>query len=195
MIPTGFLISSIGFYLLAGIFLANIFTKRSNANHVLPVPKMSGIVVLVGFLLSSVIGLYSQFTYMGFPRSPFKSAMLAIAVSAKPDDCVIHDNKLSYFPSVIYQKDLPQKFLPDEPGGSNDTFAYNSQIAMQTYPEQSIQSAVTGCKNIYFVVFNQAIEEFDLSGSKEHPIIQWLNSTRNFDKKTSYNDLWVYEYH
>lgn len=194
-VPRGFLISSVGFYLLAGIFLANIFTKKITSDQVLPVPKISGLVVLIGFIFSSVIGLYSQFTYMGFPRSPFKSAMMVIANSAQPGDCVIHDNKLSYFPSVIYQQDLPQKFLPDDPGGSNDTFAYNSQVAMKTFPEQNIESALVGCDKLYFVVFNLAIEEYGLSGSNEHPIIQWLDSNRNFDKKTLVNDLWVYEYH
>ena len=152
--------------------------------------------VTAGFVISALFALPYQQYFSDFPRSPFKAlAMdLSLKIDHQPGSIVIHDNKLSYFPTRFFSPDLPQKFLADEPGSSNDTLALASQQAMRTFPEQSLQSAIQGFSKVYFVVFSQTIDEYRRSGLSNHPQLDWLQ--KNMEQNASFheNDLEIYEF-
>jgi hypothetical protein len=69
-----------------------------------------------------------------------------------------------------------------------------SQQAMQTFPEQSLQTATQGYREVYFVVFSKTIDEYKRSGLPNHPQLAWLQ--KNMEEKTVFykNDLEIYEF-
>jgi mannosyltransferase len=183
-VPRAFIFSSLMYYGVAGWVISKSW------------PKGASSLVAAGFIIAAVIALPYQQYFTDFPRSPFKDLAnaLRLKIDHQPGSVVVHDNKLSYFPTRFFAPDLPQKFLADEPGSSNDTLALTSQQAMQTFPEQSLQIATQGYREVYFVVFSQTIDEYKRSGLPNHPQLEWLQ--KNMKEKTVFyiNDLEIYEF-
>ncbi|TLM98051.1 hypothetical protein FDZ73_24060 [bacterium] len=179
-VPRGFLVSSLAFYGLAGGVAA----------------RRGGIGIWIGgsVILAAAISLPFFYSYAEFPRSPFLEANKMLQQTAQPGDVIIHDNKLSYFPSHFYSPTLPQVFLPDEPGSPNDTYAPASQQAMQIIPMSDLQAAVGDADVVYYVVFAKAVEEYRIVGELGHPSLLWLDNYFQKAEKTAFNDLWVIRY-
>ncbi|NMB69386.1 MAG: hypothetical protein GYA20_11565 [Chloroflexi bacterium] len=178
-VPRGFLVSSMAFYGLVGMVAA-----RSGV-----LGKMLGISVV----LAAAISLPFFYTYAEFPRSPFRELSGALQNTIQAGEIIIHDNKLSYFPGHFYQPDLAQVFLPDDPGSSNDTYALQSQQAMQIFPAPNLETAVGNADGVYFVVFSRAIEEYQAAG-EDHPAIAWLEARFHQTGQTAFNDLLLLHY-
>lgn len=179
-VPRGFLVSSMAFYGLAGIVVA----RRGAVGK-----WIAGTIVL-----AAVLSLPFFYSFAEFPRSPFREAVSDLQQGLKPGDAIVHDNKLSYFPSHFYAPQLQQHFLADEPGTFNDTFAFASQQAMQLFPDNDLETAVGNAKVVYFVVFSRAIEEYEAAGDKNHPALVWLKSHFTQTDLKTYNDLQVIRY-
>lgn len=160
-VARGFLAASLGMYALAGVVIAR---QRQNA----------GILIGGSFLLAAVISLPFYYSFSSFPRSDYREAANWVLSHQSDSFMVVHDNKLSYFPMAYYAPDLPQEFLADEPGSSNDTFAAASQEAMDMFPQTSIEQAVGEYQVIFFIVFEQTLEEYH-QRSEDHPVIVWLS--------------------
>jgi mannosyltransferase len=180
-VPRGFLISGSMYAALAGHVIAKGWEKKI------------GIFVLVCFVSAGAISLPYQQTFRSFPRSPFKEAVVMLKDEMQPGDRLVHDNKLSAFPFLIYASDIDQEFIVDEPGSHNDTLAYPSQKAMQLFPAVNIIEAAGDADRVYFVVFSQAIEEYELLNG-EHPYLAWLEEHYAFVDVTVFNDLEVYRF-
>jgi len=178
-VPRGFLVSSAGYLGLAGWVMVRNW------------PKSIGPLVAACFIAAAAIGLPYQLAYREFPRSPFAEAMQSLQTRVGPSDVILHDNKLSYFPCQYYAPQLPQVFLPDAPGSSNDTLALASQQAMNIYPAPDLPGAVAGAQHIYFVVFKQTIAEYSGSG---HPVLNQLVRNYNLTGLEVFNDLEVYTF-
>ncbi|HWQ04532.1 MAG TPA: glycosyltransferase family 39 protein [Longilinea sp.] len=179
-VPRGFLVSSMAFYGLAGIVVA----KRG----------LIGKWIAGTILLAALVSLPFFYTFAEFPRSPFYQATIALKQDLQPDGVIIHDNKLSYFPSHFYAPELPQHFLADEPGSFNDTYAIPSQQAMQLIPDANLETAIGGANEVFFVVFTQAIEEYRSAGRQNHPAMVWLDSHFIQTDLMEFNDLQVIRY-
>lgn len=179
-VPRGFLVSSMGFYGLAGLVAA----------------RRGGIGKWIGgsIVLAAAVTLPFFYSYAEFPRSPFREATQALQQLARPGEVIVHDNKLSYFPSHMYDPGLAQSFLPDDPGSPNDTFAPASQQAMQIIPAADLQSAVGNADVVYYVVFAKAIEEFRAASMEGHPSLLWLADRYRKTSETAFNDLLVIRY-
>jgi 4-amino-4-deoxy-L-arabinose transferase-like glycosyltransferase len=156
--------------------------------------KGGGKILLGLFSLAALVTLPYQIAYSGFPRSPFKEAMAEISSEIQDKDIILHDNKLSFFPAHYYAPGLGQKFLGDEPGSSNDTYAVASQEAIGLYPEESIADAVAGAKRVVFILFKQTQEEFRELDYPQHPNLAWLETHGKLEKVTGWNDLQAYYY-
>jgi hypothetical protein len=146
------------------------------------------------FELAAVISLPSQYLLNSFPRSPYQEAMSYLEAVIQPGERVIHDNKLSYFPSRYYSPDLPQRFLADQPGSPNDTFGPGSQKAMGIYPQPDLQSAIGDSQQFYYVVFTQTIQEYKAAGLADHPNLTWLRTHYMLLDKKVFNDLEIYHF-
>jgi len=180
-VPRGFLIFGSIYAALAGHMIATGWEKKI------------GIFVLGCFVAASLISLPYQQTFRAFPRSPFKEAVEMLENEMQPGDQLVHDNKLSAFPFLIYAPEIEQEFIADEPGSHNDTLAYPSQEAMQLFPAADIEEAAEGADRVYFVVFSQAIEEYELLEG-EHPYLAWLAANYTETGVTVFNDLEVYQF-
>lgn len=173
-VPRGFLVSSMTFYGLAGMVAA-----RSGS-----LGKMLGASVV----LAAAISLPFFYTFAEFPRSPFRELSDSLQKNIQAGEVIVHDNKLSYFPGHFYQPNLEQAFLADFPGSSNDTYALQSQQAMQIFPAPDLDTAIGTADSVYFVVFSRAIEEYQ-AGGEEHPAIAWLEEHFHQTDMTAFNDL------
>lgn len=178
-VPRQFLISMLAYLGLAGVVLAWI--KR----------RAMRMFLVLCFLAACLSALPYHYAYQQFPRSPYQKAMLYLSGEIQPGDVIVHDNKLSYFPSYFYAPDLPQVFLPDAPGSPNDTFAPGSQQAMGIYPAADLQSAVAGKARIYFLVYQVTIKEYEQS-NQPHPQLAWLKANYRQVEFQFFNDLEIY---
>ncbi|HSB89199.1 MAG TPA: glycosyltransferase family 39 protein [Anaerolineales bacterium] len=143
-------------------------------------------------LLAAAVSLPAQYAYRSFPRSPFAGAAGYLESQVGPGAVVVHDNKLSYFPTAVYAPQLEQSFLPDEPGSHNDTLAPATQKAMGIFPASDLESAVRGASTVYFVVFQRAIDEYKAGGAADHPQLIWLRHHYSQEQLTRFGDLLVY---
>ena len=82
----------------------------------------------------------------------------------------------------------------DEPGSTNDTYAVASQQAMDLIPEPDVQTAIGGYDQVYFVVFQRAIDEYIEMGKEDHPVLDDLGDAYQLTQISSFSDLRVYEF-
>ena len=188
-------------YVMRPVFVPRAMMASSVAYYVLLAcailrTKVRGIGVGVGlaFGLSAVAFLPSQYSFNSFPRSPFQDATTYLAEEIRAGELIIHDNKLSYFPSSIFNREIPQVFLPDAPGSHNYTLALPTQEAMNLFPVQDLQSGVNEADGVWFVVFARAVEEYLALGEASHPQLAWLEANFDYVQQQSFNDLLVYEF-
>jgi len=180
-VARGFLVASLAYYGLIGSVVAK------GSKHGV------GIFTGAAYITAVAISLPSFYTFNEFPRSPYRDAMDNLRVMSSPSDLIVHDNKLSYFPSYFHAPDLAQSFLADEPGSHNDTFALGSQEAMNIHPEKDIQAAVEGWERIFFVVFRGALTEYQQQ-NQTHPPLTWLTQNYRFVERHIYQDLFIYRF-
>ncbi len=181
-VPRAIMLSSLTYYILAGRVVSGTNNRA-----------IASILCLL-ILLPALISLPAQYTFESFPRSPFQDAADDLAHIVNEGDVIIHDNKLSFFPMHFYQPDLPQDFIADPPGSHNDTFAPESQLAMEIFPVADLDSAVGNAKHLWFVVFERAIEEYVSIGQPNHPQLSWLLDRFSMTDLRIYNDLLIYEF-
>jgi 4-amino-4-deoxy-L-arabinose transferase-like glycosyltransferase len=117
----GLSLSLVGYLLLAGRAISEVR------------PRALGWILAGAFAAAAAVGLPAQATHRTFPRSPFREAAAHLAATTAGEDLVLHSNKLSYFPMVVYDSRLPQSFLADEPGSHNDTLAPATQASPRAF--------------------------------------------------------------
>ncbi len=181
-VPRGFLVSSLGFYALAGFVI----------NHTLR--RGVGPLTLGVFVLSVALSLPSFYTFNDFPRSPYREAAAYLTSIIQPDTLIVHDTKLSYFSSRFYAPGLPQVFVADLPNTPNDTFEPASQKAMQIFAQPDLPTAVGDSRDVYFVLFAQTFSEYQSMGLAQHPAITWLAQHFHQVDKQAFHDLEIYHY-
>ncbi|MCL5264758.1 MAG: glycosyltransferase family 39 protein [Chloroflexi bacterium] len=173
-----FIFSAIAYYLLVGWAVSKV--KLSPASLLLGVPVLA----VVG------LALHYQYTFDQFPRSPYRSAVQYLRANYDPNSVIIHNNKLSFFPSYFWDRGLPQHFLPDPPGAPQDTLSRPTMETLGLFPDD-LEQLTRGHDRVYLVVFRKAMGEAHDRG-KPLPDMAWLES--HFDKHdvVSFNDLEVY---
>jgi len=179
--------ASLAYFLLIGICLADSFARARDG-----LPRAVAVVLLLAGLFAARLGITTHVRFDQFPRSPYLNLVEKLSTNAFDDTCVVHDNKLSYFPAHYYAPELAQTFLADEPGGINDTFAPASQQAMGIFPAESIEAATADCRKVAFIVYAQTLSE--VGGLDQHAPGQYLQ--RAFDPvgELSVGDLTIFTY-
>ena len=165
-----------------------VFIGLAGAITAIDWKKKIGVVIATLIVINSLLSLPFLYSYNKFPRSPFREASQIIESKIDEGYFVVHDNKLSYFPTSYFFSSTEQVFLKDTPGTANDTFAPKSQEAMGIFPEENIKTAVGGREKILFVVFSEAIQEYEWM-QKNHPIIKWLKANYLLTKEDDMGDL------
>ncbi|MCL5959109.1 MAG: hypothetical protein M1358_07270, partial [Chloroflexi bacterium] len=173
-----FISSAIVYYLLVGWAVSKV--KLSPASLLLVVPVLA----VVG------LALFYQYTFDQFPRSPYRSAVQYLRANYDPNSVIVHSSKLSFFPSYLWDRQLPQHFLPDPPGAPQDTLARPTMEALGLFPDD-LEQLSRGRKRLYFVVFQKALEEARDLG-QPLPDLAWLESRFDTREVVSFGDLEVY---
>jgi hypothetical protein len=175
-VPRGIILSSLAYYALVAVVLSG------------RMPRSVRGLLLVSFVLTALLALPSTYAFDDFPRSPFREAVEYTSSRIRAGDVVLHDNKLSYFPMHAYGPDLPQVFLPDEPGSHNDTLALATQDAMGIWPVAGLRELTGEASRIWFVFFTRAVEEWGERGSG-HPVVAQLEERWRAVDHVVFNDL------
>lgn len=176
-VPRGVIASSLAYYILLAYLAAR-------APRALPLALA---VMLAAMTLPFYYSAWGEWR-----RAPFAEANQFLRAHAQADDLILHDNKLSFFPMHFYDRTLPQAFLADPPGSSNDTLARGSQEAMQLFPIE-FDEAMRGRARVWFVIFQTAIDEAAQEG-RAHGNLSRLDALRQRVEVTAFGDLRIYRY-
>jgi hypothetical protein len=135
---------------------------------------------IVAFTLGAIMfaAMPAYYTYTGFPRAPFSELANSLRVHLEPNDVVVHDNKLSVFPSHYYAPALPHS-LP-------------TQQALGLYAT-TLAAATTNKARVYFIIFQNAIDQAAEEG-RAHPNLAWLEQRYRRISVDAAGDLRVYRY-
>jgi len=116
------------------------------------------------------------------------------AVNFSPSDMIVHSNKLTILPMVYYHPDLPQDFIADLPGSGSDTFAVPTQETLGLIALPSIEAAVGDAPQVWFVIFQKAIDEYQELGFETHPHLTWLDTHYQREGVETWGDLLLFFY-
>jgi len=180
-IERGVLVCALAYYIAMALSFSRSRPPRLLLLSLLPVPVLLA------------ISLEYQYTYSLFPRSPFRDANAYLREHREDGDAIVHDNKLSFFPSHYYDRSLAQAYVRDEPGSSTDTLALPTQEVLGLLAQPDISQAAGDAERVWFVVFQRALDEGTELGV-ENESKAWLDSRYSPTSVGVFNDLIVYLY-
>ncbi len=178
-ITRGIILSSLAYYILLG-WLASRVRPRIQASLML---------ALAALIL---VALNYQYTFVEFPRSPYRAADAFLRANTRAGDVIVHDNKLSFFPMHYYDATLAQTFIADPPRATSNTLTRGAQDALKIYPT-SLDDAARGNARVWFVIYRRALDEAHGEGRASENKA-WLDANYQFVALTKFNDLNVYLY-
>jgi hypothetical protein len=181
-VPRAFILSLVGYLVLAGRAIAEVR------------PRSMGWILAGAFAAAAIIGLPAQAGHRTFPRSPFREAAAFLGATGNDGDLILHSNKLSYFPMHVYAPQLPQAFLADQPGSHNDTLAAATQQALGLFALVDDEAAAESARRVRFVIFQRELDEYAVTAVGLPPVLQRLYALGVEPERTSFNDLWVYDF-
>lgn len=179
-VPRAFLSAYVGLAAFLGVLVS-----RSSA--------VEKCLIGVFIAVSSIFTLPTSIHYNKFPRSPFMEANRFIASEINVNGVILHDNKLSYFPSKVYAPGLNSRFLKDAAGSANDTLAEKTLLALDMTAYDDVNTAIYGFERVFFVVFAQTLEEYGAIG-ENHPVLKELKLSAGNPIEHRFGDLLVLEY-
>lgn len=167
------------------IWLAWAFTQTK-------LPQPVQVFTLCLILIASGMGVYQHITYTGFP---YTSPALTQNLNSKlqQGDVVIHSSKLSYLPAFYFSPELPQIFIADPANSSVDTLSPATQKILNLKSIESIESGAENSDRIWFIIYQQSIEEFSQAG-KKHPHLEYLDQNFELEMFEKWGDLNLYLY-
>jgi uncharacterized membrane protein len=150
--------------------------------------------ITAGLAMGALAGLYQHISYSGFPYAPYRELQTMLEHQVRPGDIVIHSSKLSLLAAFYFDSNLHQEFLADPPGGSTDTLAPVTQQVLGVVSEPTMQQAVGDASRVWFVIFDESIQEYIDAGEVTHPHIQWLDDHLSLQHVDEIGDLRVFLY-
>jgi mannosyltransferase len=169
------------------IWLAWIITKTN-----LPTFAQYFFFSLLG--ISALLGIYQHITYHDFPYGPFRELDLSLQQRIEPQDVIVHSNKLSMLPAMLFDRELPQSFIRDQPGSRTDTLALATQEVLGIKAESDIQSVTRNTQRVWYIIYQRSIDEYKAGGLPTHPDIEYLDSQYYLKSEESWDGLRVFLY-
>lgn len=139
----------------------------------------------------AAFGLAAHYGFAQFPRPDFPEAVAFLRDNVKPDDRIVHSNKLSFFPMYYYDRGLPQAFVADPAGSGSDTLALPTQLALGLFASPDVRSATKNAPRVWFIIFDRAIQEY---APAQHPHLTWLAQNYVQSRLVRFDDLAIYEF-
>jgi uncharacterized membrane protein len=151
--------------------------------------------ILLGLLgISSLLGIYEHRTYRDFPYGPFQALDRSLRERVEAQGVIVHSNKLSMLPAMLFDRDLSQSFLGDEPGSSADTLAAATQQVLRIEAETDIESATRDASQVWYVIYARSIAEYKAGGHKTHPDLEYLDAHYRLNAVEDWDGVQVYFY-
>ncbi|HUW95528.1 MAG TPA: glycosyltransferase family 39 protein [Anaerolineae bacterium] len=176
--------------LLASALLYYVTVARAMLRSRLP---RLVVISLIPVPLLLVTSLWYQYNYAGFPRSPFREANAYLSERYVAGDVVVHDSKLSFFPSHYYDRGLAQEYVGDVPGSPTDTLALPTQEVLGLLGKPDMSTAVGDAERVWFVVFQRALDEAAELGEVNRNMA-WLEDHYRLTNAIGYGDLSILVY-
>lgn len=150
---------------------------------------------LSGLLFASfALGIYQHVTYRDFPYGPFKELNLSLRERSKPQDVIIHSNKLTFLPAIYYDQDLSQTFIGDVPGSRADSLAPATQEVLGVQGQADIETAIGNAERIWYIIYQRSLDEYRAGGYATHPDIEYLTLHYTLELRETWDGLQVYLY-
>jgi 4-amino-4-deoxy-L-arabinose transferase-like glycosyltransferase len=157
-------------------------------------PRLLRIFSLALLTVGIALGLVTHLTYAGFPYGPYQSLDAYLDARFQPGDVIIHSNKLSALPALYFDRSLKQYFVADPPGGSTDTLAPATQKVLGFQASPSLETAVGSANRIWFIIFQESVDEATQAGLDTHPHITWLEDHFRHVSTETWGPLLLYVY-
>jgi uncharacterized membrane protein len=169
--------------LMLYLVLGWLFTRGGLPRPIVGVLSAFGLVLVV-------VSLLTHYSWSQFPNSPFEPAAAAIRADLSVGDVVVHHSKLSALPMRVYDPALPQHYLLDAPGSSEDTLALPTQEAIRFLGDACISAAANGAERVWFVVFPRALAQAESMGREDMLApYRWLQQHYTLTSQQTFNDL------
>ncbi|MDF1500345.1 MAG: glycosyltransferase family 39 protein [Anaerolineales bacterium] len=140
------------------------------------------------------MGLYSHFSYRGFPYAPFEKLDDYLHANQSEGSIILHSNKISMLPAYYYAQDLPHQYLADKPGSASDTLALPTQEVIGLLAHPDVEVAVAGHDHVFFVVFDREIQDYFQAGVDKHPALEFLAGEFEEVRVAHFGELRLYEF-
>jgi uncharacterized membrane protein len=157
-------------------------------------PKVIQWAMSVLLVIGIGLGLSQLFTNNGYGADPLKKVEDVLSVEVQPGDVVVHSNKLTYLPAFYYDPIQAMIFVSDTPGSSTDTLSKATREILKVKDAPDIQSAVEGASHVWFVIYQESVEEYVAAGYATHAHLQYLNEHFNLVSRSTYGDLLLYQF-
>jgi uncharacterized membrane protein len=127
-------------------------------------------------IVCASMGFYQHLAYEGFPYGKYNEVNQYIQNQMEAGDIIVHSNKLTYLPSFYFNKNLPQGFIIDTPNSNTDTLAPATREILQLTEYHSIKDATNSASRIWFIIYEESINEYILNSYPTHPHIDYLDN-------------------
>lgn len=155
-----------------------------------PKPIQSFAVIMI--LACSVIGFSQHLNYKGFPYGAFNDINSSIEKRLETGDLIIHSSKLSYLPAFYFDSNLPQGFIIDPPNSNVDTLAPATREILGLTKFESIEQATQNKTRIWFVIYQNSIDEYIFAGISTHPHLEYLNQNFVLQSTEEWHDIRIF---
>ncbi len=150
---------------------------------------------VIGLLaISSIVGIYQHLTYRDFPYGPFQALGQSLRERFDTQSVIVHSNKLSMLPAMLFDRDLAQSFIGDEPGSPADTLAVATQEVLNIKAEDNIKSATIGAKRVWYIIYAHSIAEYKAGEQRTHPDLEYLDANYSLQFVENWDGLQLFLY-
>ena len=169
------------------IWLAWVVTKTN-------LSKIAQITFLGLLSIAFTAGIFQHISYQDFPYGPFKELDTSLQQRVMAGDVILHSNKLSMVPSILFAPLLSQSFIRDPEGSSTDTLAPATQEVLGIRAETDIQTATGSAGRVWYIIYERSILEYQAAGYSTHPDLEYLNSRFQLQTEEQWNGLRLFLY-
>ena len=148
-----------------------------------------------GLLTAGILlGLGMHLTYSGFPYGPYAALDAALESRFQAGDVILHSNKLTVLPALYFAPRLEQRFIADPPGAGSDTLAPATQQVLGIQASKTLEMATQGKQRVWFIIFQQSIDEATQAGLPTHPQLTWLDAHFQYQTVEDWGPILLYVY-
>lgn len=137
----------------------------------------------------AVIGIYQHLTYSGFPYGPYRQLDRSLRQRLRPRDVIVHANKRTMLPALLFDGRLPHVFLADAPESAADTLAPATQEVLHIQEIAGIRAATSGAERVWYIIHQNKMEEQAVQAD-----LTYLDSTYSLVSEESWHEVQVFLY-